>query len=330
MRAAVITRPGGPEVISVATVPVPRPGAGEVRVRVNRSALNRADLLQRAGHYPAPAGASPDIGGIEFAGEVEYCGPGTTRWSVGDRVFGICGGGAHAEYVSVPASTLVAIPDALDWDEAGAVPEAFMTAHDALVTQAGMRAGEWVLIHAVASGVGLAAVQIARASGASTIGTTRSPRKLEVATGVGLTHGLVLEDPATLSDLVTSLIRPAGVNVVLDLVGGAYLAASIEAAALRARIMLVGAIAGSRVTVDIRRILAKRLRLFGTVLRSRPTEEKAAVAAAFEREVVPRLAAGTIRPNIDRIFDLSDIGAAHAYLESNSSAGKVVIRTTHG
>ena len=329
MRAAVLTASGGPEVLAIQEVARPTPAAGEVLVRIRTSALNRADLLQRAGVYPAPPGAPRDIAGIEFAGEVASLGEGVRGWSPGDRVFAICGGGAHAEWVVVPAVTLVRIPDAVDWDTAGAIPEAFMTAHDALRTQAGLQHGEAVVVHAVASGVGLAVAQLAHAYGARVFGTTRTPGKLELARTFGMSDGLVVDrELAGLREGVLSFTAGRGAEVVIDLLGGPYVAANLDLAAARGRIVLVGAIAGSQVTLDIRRILARRLTLRGTVLRSRSTEEKAEVARAFEREVVPLLAGGSVRAHIDRVFDLADIQEAHRWVESNSSAGKVVIRVS--
>ncbi|MBL8961965.1 MAG: NAD(P)H-quinone oxidoreductase [Gemmatimonadetes bacterium] len=329
MRAAVLTASGGPEVLAIRDVARPTPAAGEVLVRVRTSALNRADLLQRAGVYPAPPGAPPDIGGIEFAGEVASLGAGVRGWSPGDRVFAICGGGAHAEWVTVPAVTLVRIPEALDWDTAGAIPEAFMTAHDALRTQGGLQQGESVVVHAVASGVGLAVAQLGHAFGARVFGTTRTPAKLELARQYGMSDGLVMDrELGGLRDRVLAFTSGRGAEVVIDLLGGPYVAANTELAAVRGRIVLVGAIAGSQVTMDLRRLLARRLTLRGTVLRSRSTQEKAEVARGFEQEVVPLLSDGRARAHIDRIFDLADIQEAHRWVESNSSAGKVVIRVS--
>jgi NADPH:quinone reductase len=329
MQAAVLTARGGPEILAVRNVPRPTPAPGEVLVRIRTSALNRADLLQRAGLYPAPPGAPADIGGIEFAGEVESLGEGVDGFTGGDRVFAICGGGAHAEWITVPAETLVRIPDALDWDAAGATPEAFMTAHDALRTQAGLHGGECVVVHAIASGVGLAAAQLAQAFGARIFGTTRTPAKLELARRFGMEDGLMVDRELTgLREGVSAFTGGRGAEVTIDLLGGPYTSASVDFAASRGRIILVGAIAGSQVTLDLRRVLSKRLTLRGTVLRSRSAPEKAAVARAFENEVIPLLRDGTVRTHIDRVFELGDIAEAHRYLESNSSAGKVVVRVT--
>jgi len=329
MRAVVITRPGGPEVLEVQERPTPIPRAGEILVRVRASAINRADLLQRQGLYPAPPGAPSDIPGLEYAGEVAGVSPGVARWKEGDRVFGITGGGAYAEFVTVDAETAAPIPDRLDWREAGAVPEAFITAHDALVVQARLQRGEAVLIHAVGSGVGLAGVQIARAWGAKPFGTARTAEKVEKAKGFGLLDGVVIEnDVEALVPACEQWTSGKGIDVTLDLVGGDYLGASIRASALRGRIMLVGTVAGRQSTIPTGMVLGKRLTLRGTVLRARALEEKRAVTAAFEAEVVPLFEAGTLTPTIDSVFELDQAGAAHERVAGNASFGKVVLRVS--
>jgi putative PIG3 family NAD(P)H quinone oxidoreductase len=326
MRAVVITRPGGPEVLDVTERPTPSPGEREVLVRVRASALNRADLIQREGHYPAPPGAPADIPGLEFAGEIAAIGSGVSDWREGDRVFGIVAGGGNAEFLVTSASTVTRIPESLSWTEAAAIPEAFITAHDALVVQAGVAAGESVLIHAVGSGVGLAATQLARAWRATPYGTARSSDKIERARALGL------EDGVTVSDDVAAIVSAAerwtskrGIDVTLDLVGGPYLDASIRAAAKKGRIMLIGTVAGRSGSISIGMVLGKRLTLRGTVLRARSTEEKATATAAFSRDVVPLLASGAVQPTIDSTFELGDIRAAHERLASNETFGKIVI-----
>lgn len=326
MKAARITRPGGPEVIEIAEVPVPSAGDADVLVRVRASALNRADLLQRAGRYPAPPGWPADIPGLEIAGEVSGVGPHVTQWAKGDRVFGIVGGGGNAEYVVTRASHLARVPASLTWEQAAAVPEAFITAHDALL-QSAMQPGERVLVHAVGSGVGLAAIQLVRALGGTAYGTARSSDKIARAREYGLTDGLVAGDaPALLAQAVRGWTKGAGVNVVLDLAGGPYLALNIECAAPMARIMVIGLVAGrTAASVDLGAVLTKRLTIRGTALRSRSDGEKAAVTAAFARDVVPLLASGAVRPVVDRVFPLSEISAAHALMESNATFGKLVL-----
>lgn len=326
MRAAVITRPGGPEVLEVHERPTPVPADNEVLVRVRASALNRADLLQRQGLYPAPPGAPPDIPGMEFVGEVAALGAGVTGWREGDRVFGIVGGGGNAEYVVTDAATLARVPSGLSWTDAAAIPEAFITAYDALVTQAGVRAGETVLIHAVGSGVGLAAVQLARAWNATPYGTARTPSKIERAREFGLADGVVVgDDVAVIVPAAERWTSGKGIDVTLDLVAGAYVAAGIQAAAKRGRIMLIGTVAGRSATIPVGMVLGKRLTLLGTVLRARTLEEKREVTAAFARDVLPLFDSGRLTPTVDRVFTLDDIAAAHARLASNETFGNVVL-----
>jgi putative PIG3 family NAD(P)H quinone oxidoreductase len=326
MRAAVITRPGGPEVLEIQDRPIPAPGRGEVLVRVHASALNRADLLQREGKYPAPPGAPPDIPGLEFAGEVAELGAGVVSWKKSDRVFGVTAGGGNAEYLVADEGTVARIPNNLSWTDAAAIPEVFITAHDALVTQAAVQAGETVLIHAAGSGVGLAAMQLARAWRATPYGTARTPDKIERARALGLADGVVVSDNL---DVIASAAERwtsgKGIDISLDLLGGGYLAASIQAAARRGRIMLIGTVAGRSATIPIGVVLGKRLTLRGTVLRVRAVEEKRLVTAAFARDVVPLLESGSLRPTIDRVFPLDQIGAAHERLASNETFGNVVL-----
>jgi len=329
MRAVVIARPGGPEVLEMQERPTPIPRAGEILVRVRASAINRADLLQRQGLYPAPPGAPTDIPGLEYAGEVAAVSPGVTQWKEGDRVFGITGGGAYAEFVTVDAETAARIPDRLAWTDAAAVPEAFITAHDALVVQARVQRDETVLIHAVGSGVGLAGAQVAVAWGAKPFGTARTAEKVEKAKRYGLVDGIVIEkDVEALVPACERWTSGKGIDVTLDLVGGDYLGATIRAAAPRGRIMLIGTVAGRASTVPTGMILGKRLTLRGTVLRSRSLEEKRAVAAAFVADVVPLVESGALAPTIDSVFDLDQAGAAHERVAGNATFGKVVLRVT--
>lgn len=326
MIAAIISRFGPPDVLELRDVPAPVPQSHDVLVRVRASALNRADLLQRIGRYPPPSGVPADIGGIEFAGEVAAVGDAARQWSVGDRVFGLTGGGAHAQFLVAHEATVARIPDGVSWHEAAAFPEAFITAYDALVTQAGVSAGERVLVHAVGSGVGLAAVQVARAWGAIPYGTSRTADKVEQARAYGLEDGVTLTlDRSSLPQAVAAWSEGRGMDIVLDLVGGPYVEASIEVAASKGRIMLIGAIAGSQATIDVRRVLGKRLTLRGTVLRARPLDEKIAVTAAFARDLVPRLERRELRSTIDSVFPLTAIADAHRRMESNETVGKVVV-----
>ncbi len=334
MKAVVITKPGGPEVLEIREVATPQPSAEEVLVRVHAAGLNRADLLQRQGKYPAPPDAPQEIPGLEFAGEVEAIGANVKMWRPGQRVFGIAGGGSQAECIVAHERMLVAIPPNLSWSDAAAVPEAFVTAHDALWKQAGLASGENVLIHAVGSGVGLAAVQLVRAIGATPYGTSRTPEKIERARAFGLQDGIVLGESLhplqekPLQEKALQWTAGRGFDVVLDLVGGVYVPASIDALGKKGRLVLLATMGGRKVEVDLGQLLGKRLRLMGSVLRGRNLEEKIAATQAFAAEVVPLLAQGKLRPILDREFGFTvkDVQAAYGRLESNESFGKIVIR----
>ena len=326
MRAIVIAQPGGPEVLQLRDVPDPKPAAGEVLVRVRAAGLNRADLLQRQGRYPAPPGVPADIPGLEFAGDIADLGERTSVWKKSQRVFGIVAGGAQAEYLTIHERAIAEIPPNLDYAQAAAVPEVFITAHDALWKQAQLRPSEIVLIHAVGSGVGLAAVQLARAIGAIPYGTARTGDKINRAKQIGLEDGIAISgSPDSMADAVARWTGGRGIDLVLDLVGGPYVSASIDALAEKGRIMLVGTVAGGKAELPLLKVMSKRATIRGTVLRARPLEEKIEVTQAFAREVVPLLARGTIQPNLDSVFPMSDIAKAHQRLESNATFGKVVI-----
>jgi len=317
--------------LEVADRPRPEPAPDGVLIRVHGAGLNRADLLQRAGRYPPPPGFPLDIPGMEFAGIVEAIGADVTTRAVGDRVFGITGGGAQAEYVTAPAAHCAIVPDHLDLVAMGGVPEVFVTVHDAMVTQAQVAAGEWVLVHAIGSGVGTAALQLAHAFGAKVVGTARTAAKLERCKDLGLEVGIV---PAQTTDggldvdaLAWSIVEATGggANVTLDLVGGDYVIADVNAAAVKGRIVCIGTIAGGRATLPIMGILGKRLTLIGTVLRGRDVAEKTAATDAFVRDVVPLLADGRIEPIVEATFPLDRADDAYALLESDTTFGKVIL-----
>ena len=321
MRAIAIEKFGGPEVLKLVERPLPEPSRGEVRVRVKATALNRADLLQRMGAYPAPADSPPDIPGLEFAGEIDALGAGVDRFKVGDRVFGLVGGGSYAEALVTHERAVARIPDKLSFEEAAAVPEAFVTAHDAIVTQAGITAGETLLVHAVGSGVGTAAAQLGRALGAFVVGTARTAEKLERAKPLGMDSGIVPKD-GKFADAVKLISQP---HVVLELVGGAYLNEDLRCVRVQGRIVLVGLMAGVKTEVELNRVLDRRVRIHGTVLRARPLEQKIAAMRAFEEQVVPLFARGKLVPVIDRVMPLADAAVAHAHMASNDSFGKIVL-----
>ncbi|MGI8470379.1 MAG: NAD(P)H-quinone oxidoreductase [Pyrinomonadaceae bacterium] len=335
MKAVYIKEFGGAENLEIHEVKTPpAPKDKEVLVNVKASALNRADILQRMGKYPAPEGFSERILGLEFAGEVAETGASVKNFKAGMRVFGITAGGAQAEFLLTDETLLAKIPDNLSFAEAAAVPEAFITAHDAIFTNGELKKGETLLIHAVGSGVGLAALQLAKAKGAKVFGTSRTSEKLSKANKFGLDASVVMSDIVKFSEgenskyfaeLIEHFTGGKGVDVILDLVGASYFAANVESLALKGRMVFVGTTGGAKAELNISQIMAKRAKLIGTVLRSRPTKEKAEATAAFIRDVVPMLASGAVRPVIDRTFKMNEIRAAHEYLESNVSFGKIVL-----
>lgn len=324
MKAVVITEPGPPDVLRIRDVPDPAPGPGEVRVRVAATAVNRADLLQREGHYPPPSGWPADIPGLEYAGEVDAVGPNVSVWEPGDRVMGLVGGGGYAEYVVVPADAAIALPSNLSFEESAAVPEAFITADDALEIRMGLRGGETLLIHAVGSGVGTAALQLAKSMGATVIGTSRTPWKLDRARELGLD----VDIDASGGDFIEGVHAATagrGVNAILDLVGGPYLAADVQCIGYLGRIVLVGLTGGRTAELDLGTLLRKRVTLVATVLRTRPVAEKAAAARTFEETVVPLLRRGAVRPVIHATLPMDEVVRAHEMVGSDETFGKVVL-----
>ncbi len=326
MKAVYIENFGAIEGLEVREIREPSaPKNGEVLVRVRAAGLNRADLLQMRGLYPPPAGYSANRPGLEFAGEIASVGAGVTEWKVGTRVFGIAAGETQAEYVNVDQRLLAAIPDNLSFIEAACVPEAFITAHDALRTLGDLGTHQNVLIHAVGSGVGLAALQLAKSWDAFVVGTSRTEDKLQRCEGFGLHVGIAVWDASDFAERVIEATNGRGVDVILDLVGGAYFPENLKCLALLGRIIVVGLTSGRKAEIDLGLILQKRARIIGTVMRPRTIEEKARTTARFVDDVLPRLSTGAIVPNLDRAFPVTEVWDAYRYLESNESFGKVVL-----
>ena len=325
MQVVRIRGSGSPPLV-LERAPALRPEASELVVRVHASALNRADLMQMRGLYPAPPGAPPDIPGLEYAGEVLEVGAAVRRFKVGDRVMGLVGGGAFAEQVRVHEREALSVPGNLSFEEAAAIPEAFLTAFDALVVQAKLLPGESVLIHAVASGVGSAAAQLCRAMGARALGTVRSAGKLDRtrAWGLAATH-VVTADAPGFSSWAKESTGGRGVDVVLDLVGGTYSQQTLESLAQRGRWMLVGLVAGREATVDLAMLLSRRVQLTGTVMRSRPLEEKLQLVQTAERSLVPLFQSGALTPVIEATCPMRDVNDAVQRMERNDTVGKLVL-----
>jgi putative PIG3 family NAD(P)H quinone oxidoreductase len=323
VRAVIFDRPGGPEVLRVAEVPDPVPGPEDLLVRNFAAGLNRADLLQRQGRYPPPRGES-EILGLEFAGEVEAAGPRAPGFARGDRVFGLLAGGGCAELVKTHHRMALPIPDNFSYEMAAAVPEAFFTAEDNLFAQGGLASGETVLVHAGASGVGTAAIQLARDRGARVIATAGSAEKVRKCLELGAHHALDRRED--FAERIADITGGAGVQVILDLVGASHWERNLRSLATGGCLLLVGLVGGAKVEADLSVLLRRRLRVIGSTLRGRSLEEKIAITSRFRTEVLPRLEAGAIRPIIDRVFPLEEVRAAHERMEANLNVGKVVLR----
>lgn len=295
--------------------PEPRPGAGEVLVRVRAAGLNGADMLQRRGHYPAPPGSPPDIPGLELAGEVAATGPGAARFAEGDRVMAIVGGGGQAELAVVHERQLMPVPEALDWPAAGGLPEVFTTAHDALFSQCGLRSGERLLVHGAAGGVGTAAVQLGRAAGAQVTATVRNAALRDDVAALGA-HAVL--DPE-------GFAAHGPFDVILELVGAPNWPANLEALAVQGRIVVIGVGGGAKVELNLLALMGKRGRISASTLRARPLEEKAAAARALERHVLPLVDRGEIRVPVAGTFAIDDVAAAYERFAAGGKLGKVVL-----
>jgi putative PIG3 family NAD(P)H quinone oxidoreductase len=311
MRAATI-RDG--EVV-VAEHPDPQPGAGEVLVRVHAAGLNGADIHQRAGRYPAPPGSPPDIPGLELAGEVVACGPRSERFAPGDRVMAIVGGGGQAELATVHERQLMPVPEGLTWVQAGGLPEVFTTAHDALFSQGGLRAGERLLVHGAAGGVGTSGVQLGAGSGAHVTATVRNETLREEVAALGA-HAVI--DPE-------GFTGHGPFDVVLELVGAPNLAADLEALAPNGRIVVIGIGGGAKAELNLGAMMGKRATLRASTLRPRPLEEKALTARAMERHVLPLFGRGALRVPVAATYPLDAVGEAYERFTAGSKLGKIVL-----
>jgi len=328
MKAVVLNGYGETDVLTLSEVADPVPGPEEVLVDIVATALNRADLLQRRGLYPSPPIAgftppAPEIPGMEFSGRIAALGNRVTSWSVGDEVMGIVGGGSYAEKLVVHEHQLMPIPANVSVEDAAAIPEVWITAFDALVVQGGLTSGRVALVHAGASGVGTAAIQLCRAIGARVL-VTASAGKLAACRDLGANLAI---DYASQDFVAESLnfTDGQGVDVVLDVIGGGYVDRNIAASRVGGRILQVGTMGGGRTEVNIGMMLPKRLSLIGTVLRARPLAEKIAITQRFAAEVLPLFNAGVVKPVIDSRYELAAIADAHAYMETNANVGKILI-----
>jgi putative PIG3 family NAD(P)H quinone oxidoreductase len=322
-KAIRIREPGGPEVLGVGEIDLPEPGPSQVLVEVAAAGLNRADCLQRRGFYPAPPGVPADVPGLEFAGVIESVGDAVSAWKPGDRVMGIVGGGSMATRVLTESAELMPVPNELSLEEAAAVPEVFLTAYDAIVLQGNLQAGQSVLLHAVASGVGTAGIQLASVIRATSIGTSRTADKLPRCTELGLNHAVLVED----GNFAEAVLEAAsnGVDVILDTIGAAYLAQNVKVIGKQGRIIVIGLMGGVKGELALGTLLAKRASIQGSVLRSRSPAEKAELTKSFTEEMLGRFATGDLKPIIDEVLPMTDVQAAHQRMDANDTFGKLVL-----
>jgi len=324
MRAVKVREPGGVEQLEIVDVADPEPQPGQILVRVFATALNRADLLQRRGLYPPPPGDS-DVLGLEWAGEVARAGDGVDGLRTGERVFGLCGGGGYAEFLAIDARLALPIPDVLSFDAAAAIPEAFFTAQETLFGLAALERGQSVLVHAGASGVGSAAIQLGRLRGARVFATAGSPQKVALCKGLGAE--LAIDHHTT--DFASAIERHAGpsaVDVVLDVVGAKYWERHLALLRPGGALLVVGLLGGARVELDLGVVLRRRLRVLGTAMRGRSLDDKIAITRRFGDELLPRFESGELRAVIDSVLPFEEVRAAHQRMEENLNRGKIILR----
>jgi NADPH2:quinone reductase len=326
MIAIEIARPGEPEVLTPVARPMPEPATGEVLIRVAAAGVNRPDVMQRRGVYPPPPGAS-DIPGLEVAGTIEHVGPGVSEWRGGDRVCALVTGGGYAEYCIAPAPQCLPVPEGLDLIDAAAIPETFFTVWANVFDRGALRAGERALFHGGSSGIGTTAIQLAAARGAHVLVTAGSEEKCRACERLGAERAINYRTEDFV-EVVNAATGGRGVDLILDIMGGDYLDRNLHALAIDGRLVQIGLMGGSEATIDLRRILGRRLTVTGSTLRPRSVEEKGAIAAALLREVWPLLESGGVRPIVYRAFPLDQAAAAHRLMESSEHIGKIVLTTS--
>jgi putative PIG3 family NAD(P)H quinone oxidoreductase len=318
-----IAEPGGPEVLRPAQLPVPQPGDGELLIKVAAAGVNRPDVMQRQGLYPAPKGASP-LPGLEVAGVVAAPGPGAEGFAVGEPVCALVAGGGYAEYCTAPAVQCLPVPDGLSMEQAAGLPETVFTVWSNLFDRARLQPGETVLVHGGSSGIGTTAIQMCKAHGCTVLTTAGSEEKCRACTDLGADRAVNYRE-ADFVEAAKALTQGRGVDVVLDMVGGDYIARDIEAMATEGRHVSIAFLAGPKVTINMMKVMLKRLTLTGSTLRARPAADKAAIAAAVRGTVWPWIAEGKLKPVIHRTFPLTEAAQAHALMESGDHIGKIVL-----
>lgn len=325
MKAVVTEGHGGPEVMRLGETQRPEAGDGEVLIRIAATAINRADIQQRKGNYPPPPGES-EIMGLEAAGVIEAIGPGVQNWSVGDRVMTLLGGGGYAEFATAPTGTLMPVPDGFSMTEAAAIPEVFLTAYLNIFREAGLQPSETLLMHGGASGVGTAAIQLAKALGPSTvIVTVGSEDKAKACKDLGADHAILYKQE-DFAERVLDITGKKGADVILDHIGGGYFKQNTACLALYGRMVIIGLLGGAKAEINIGRLMVKRQRVIGSVLRARSIAEKSALTKAFQEEALGQFTTGDLKPVIHDVLPLTDITKAHEIMEANANTGKIIIQ----
>lgn len=321
MRAVEISEPGGPEVLRLTTRPVPKPGAGEIVIRVAYAGVNRPDALQRAGSYAPPPDAS-DLPGLEASGEVAAVGDGVSRWSVGDKVCALLPGGGYAEYVATPADHALPVPEGMALDKAACLPETFFTVWSNVFMRAGLKAGETLLIHGGSSGIGTTAIQLAKAMGASVYTTAGNAEKCRVCEELGATRAINYRE----EDFVEVMKEAGRAHVILDMVGGSYIPRNIKSLKTEGRLVQIAFLESPKVELNFAQVMMRRLTITGSTLRPQSVAAKAGIAAQLEEKVWPLLNAGQLGPVMDSEYPMEDAAAAHAHMESSTHIGKIVLK----
>jgi putative PIG3 family NAD(P)H quinone oxidoreductase len=311
---------GGADALFVDSLPVPEPGPGQLLVRVRAAGVNRPDIFQRAGFYPPPLGAPVTLG-LEVAGEVAALGDGAARWRIGDRITALLGGGGYAEFAVVDARHALPVPTGLDFIHAAALPETVFTVWSNVFERGQLQSGETLLVHGANSGIGVTAIQLAKAAGARVFATARGAAKAAQARGIGADLAI----DATAGDWADGVTAAGGVDVVLDMVGASYFERNLDVLAPDGRLVVIATLTGHEVKLNLRQLMLKRLTVSASTLRARHADEKARLARAIEERVWPWIAAGSVRVPVDRTFPLERAGEAHAWLEGGSQFGKVVL-----
>ncbi|MFC0517027.1 NAD(P)H-quinone oxidoreductase [Mucilaginibacter angelicae] len=328
MKAIVITQPGGPEVLQLAYRPKPQCEAHEVLIKVMAAGINRPDVFQRKGNYPPPAGASIDIPGLEIAGTVAEVGSAITRWKTGDKICALVAGGGYAEYCKAPEGQCLPVPRNLNYPEAASLPETFFTVWSNVFDRGALQPGESLLVHGGSSGIGVTAIQMAKALGSIVYVTAGSDEKCSFCEQLGADKAINYKT-ADFKDEIKALTKGKGVNVILDMIGGDYMPGNIDSLAIEGRLVMINAMNGREVQLDLGKVMAKRLIITGSMLRSREVAFKAAIAKNLEQKIWPLIESGAIKPVIYQIFNAEDAAAAHQLMESSEHTGKIVLSFKH-